>query len=185
MPASDPRPRGDAHRLFFALWPDDDLRAAMATAVDGIPAFRGVGRRVDPAKYHVTLHFLGGWAEMPADVVAACGEAAAAVQASALHLVVDHAGSFARSRVGWLAPGGNSGLDALWSELGHALRERDVDYRESETYSPHVTVLRNLSRPVEVVPIDPLSWPVDDFVLVHSHGGRYEILERWTLDPAE
>ena len=157
----------------------------MASAVDGVSAFSGVGRRVDPAKYHVTLHFLGGWAEMPADVVAACSEAAASVRASAFHLVVDHAGSFARSRVGWLAPSGNSGLDALWSGLGHALREQGVEYRAAETFSPHVTVLRNLSRRVEDVPIDPLSWPVDDFVLVHSHGGRYEILGRWALAPAE
>lgn len=184
MPSRDTCPR-DAHRLFLALWPDDALRDAMAAVVDGLPAFRGAGRRVDPAKYHVTLHFLGGWPALPADVVAACREASSSVAASAFHLVIDHAGSFPRSRVGWLAPSGNSGLDALWSGLGHALRESGVDCRAQETFSPHVTVLRGLSARVDETPVEPLSWPVDAFVLVHSHGGRYEVIERWGLSSAD
>ncbi len=181
MAAHDCPPRGDAHRLFFALWPDDALRDAMAGAVETVEPFRDAGRKVDPAKYHVTLHFLGGWRELPDDVVARCREAAGAVEASAFHLVIDHAGSFARSRVGWLAPSGNSGLDALWSALGHALDERSVDHRAHDTFSPHVTVLRDLARRMDDVPVDPLSWPVESFVLLHSHGGRYEVIDRWPL----
>lgn len=175
----------DAHRLFFALWPEDALRDAMASTVDALPAFRNAGRRVEPAKYHVTLHFLGGWRDMPEDVVAACRCAVAEVETSGFHLVIDQAGSFARSRVGWLAPSGNSGLDALWSALGHALRSQGVEHRAAETFSPHVTVLRNLSRRVDEAPVEPMSWPVDAFVLVHSHGGRYEVIDRWALARAD
>lgn len=181
MPSIDTARRGDAHRLFLALWPDDDVREAMHAAVDAVPAFARTGRRVDAAKLHLTLHFLGGWPAFPDAAVEACRAAAASVQASAFHLVIDHAGHFARSRVGWLAPSGNSGLDALWSALGHALQEQGVDHRTTETFSPHVTVLRGLSARVDDTPIEPLSWPVDSFVLVHSHGGRYDILERWAL----
>lgn len=184
MPSNDTARTADAHRLFFALWPDDALRDAMCAAADGVPDFAGAGRRTDAEKLHLTLHFLGGWPEFTDDAINACRAAAEAVEASAFHLVIDHAGGFARARVGWLAPSGNSGLDALWSALGHALREQGVDCPVAETFSPHVTVLRGLSSRVDEVPVEPLSWPVDSFVLVHSHGGRYEVIGRWALLPA-
>ena len=178
---TDPAP--ETHRLFFALWPDDGLRAALASAVDAV-GVGGRGRRVAVAKYHVTLHFLGGWPEFPAGIVEAARDAATRVRASAFELVVDHAGGFTRSRVGWLAPAANAGLDALWSSLGAALDAAEIPRRAAESFSPHVTVLRNVRGSIDPVPIQPLSWPVEDFVLVHSHGGRYDVLDRWKLAPA-
>lgn len=181
MDPANPGPNGDAHRLFFALWPDDTVRAALAAAVDRVAAFAGEGRRTPASKYHLTLHFLGGWPAMPDAVVARCREAAAGVDCGGFHLVVDHAGHFAGARVGWLAPSGNSGLDALWSALGHALDDAGIARRADETFSPHVTVLRGFRARVENAPVDPVSWPVQDFVLVHSHGGHYEVVGRWPL----
>lgn len=170
-----------AHRLFFALCPDDALREAIRATVEGAHVFGGRGRRVAPAKYHVTLHFLGGWDAFPDDVAAAARRAGSAVESGAFHLVVDRAGGFARSRVGWLAPSGNSGLDALWSSLGHALDAQGVERRVAETFAPHVTVLRDVHGRLPETPVDPLSWPVEDFVLVHSHDGRYAVIDRWPL----
>jgi 2'-5' RNA ligase len=175
--------RSDTHRLFFGLWPDDEVRAALHAAAGGVDAFRGRGRRVDASKLHLTLHFLGGWPEWPEDVVARCRSAAGAVSCGAFHLVVDHAGGFPRARVGWLAPSGNSGLDALWSSLSHALDDAGVAHHHADTFAPHVTVLRAFDGRIDDdVAIEPISWPVDAFVLVHSHGGRYEITGRWPLD---
>lgn len=173
-----------AHRLFFALWPDDALRDAMRATVERAAVFDGRGRRVAPEKYHLTLHFVGGWAAFPEDVAAAARRAGAAVEAGAFHLVVDHAGGFARSRVGWLAPSGNSGLDALWSSLGHALDAEGVEHRVAEIFSPHLTVLRDVRGRLAETPVDPLSWPVEDFVLVHSLAGRYDVIDRWPLAAA-
>lgn len=180
--ASDPTP--DAHRLFFALWPDEGLRGSLHAAVDTVAGFAGRGRPVSPSKYHLTLHFLGGWPELPHAVADGARRAADGVQAGAFHLVVDHAGGFARSRVGWLAPTGNSGLDALWSALGHRLDEENMPCRRAETFSPHVTVLRAVRGRLAEAPIAPLSWPVEDFVLVHSHAGRYDVIRRWPLAQA-
>lgn len=178
-------PRGaGTHRLFFALWPDDALRALLLRAVGRVSGFEAAGRRVDPAKYHLTLHFLGGWDARPQRVVERCESAAASVECAGFHLVVDHAGGFRKARVGWLAPAGNSGLDALWSALGHALDEAGVPRQAGDIFSPHVTVLRGLSRSVAEEAIEPLSWPVDDFALVHSHAGRYDLIGRWPLRAA-
>ncbi|GAB6197358.1 RNA 2',3'-cyclic phosphodiesterase [Lysobacter xanthus] len=180
--SDSPNARGaGGHRLFFALWPDDTVRGALESAVGGVAAFRGRGRRIAAAKYHLTLHFLGGWSGWLDAIAATARAAAAAVDARAFHLVVDRAGGFAGPRVGWLAPEGNSGLDALWSALGHALDDAAVPYRVHEHFSPHVTVMREMrGRPEESV-IEPISWPVEDFVLVHSHAGRYDVIDRWML----
>lgn len=169
------------HRLFFALWPQDDVRAALVHAVAATASLRGAGRVVPAAKLHLTLHFLGGWpddAAMPLDAVR---DAAGQVDCSVFHLVVDRAGGFRGSRVGWLAPAGNSGLDALWSDLGRALDDAGLAGVEHERFSPHITVRRNVSRAVDEAPVDPVSWPVDAFVLVHSHDGQYDVVDRWPL----
>ncbi|GAB1595751.1 RNA 2',3'-cyclic phosphodiesterase [Lysobacter claricitrinus] len=181
---TNPATTGGGHRLFFALWPTDEVRAALGRAVDGVPIFRDAGRRTAAGKHHLTLHFLGGWRERPDDVVERARNAASTVRARAFHLVVDHAGGFTGARVGWVAPSRNSGLDALWSTLRRALDDAQLPYRSHESFSPHVTVLRNVRGVLPGVEITPVPWPVDDFVLVHSHDGRYDVIDRWALRDA-
>ena len=171
---------GGGHRLFFALWPSDELRPDLAAAAGRVHAFTD-GRRVADEKLHLTLHFLGGWSRFPRDVASRAADAASSVRARAFHLVIDHAGTFEGARVGWLAPSGNSGLDALWSGLGRALDAADIALRAQPRFTPHVTVRRGIRIVLEDVAVDPISWPVDGFVLVHSHDGRYDVLDRWAL----
>lgn len=171
---------GGGHRLFFALWPGEDVRAALARAASGVSMFDG-GRRVAPEKLHLTLHFLGGWAARPEAVIGDAVTAASTIAARAFHLVVDRAGGFHGARVGWLAPAGNSGLDALWSDLRRVLDEAAVPCRGQPRFAPHVTVCRDMRTRLPERPVDPISWPVDGFVLVHSHDGRYDVLQRWPL----
>lgn len=143
--------------------------------------FRGAGRRTAAAKHHITLHFLGGWPRRPDDIVDRARAAAASVDARAFHLVVDRAGGFAGARVGWLAPAPSSGLDALWKALQRALDAAALPYRTHGGFSPHITVLRNARGRLPETQIEPVSWSVDSFALVHSHDGRYDVIDRWTL----
>ena len=88
------RHAGSGHRLFFALWPTDEVRAALAQAVDASALLRDAGRRVAPAKYHITLHFLGGWPTPPDAVLERARAAAATLRCAPFHLVVERAGGF-------------------------------------------------------------------------------------------
>ena len=45
-------------RLFFALWPDPDLRQALRTRLDRIAPLNE-GNSSVPTQWHVTLEFLG------------------------------------------------------------------------------------------------------------------------------
>jgi RNA 2',3'-cyclic 3'-phosphodiesterase len=53
-------------------------------------------------------------------------------------------------------------------------------------YKPHVTLLRN-TRCTTQVPFVPVTWKVNEFVLVASsttdHGPIYQLLGRWPLKP--
>ena len=44
-----------------------------------------------------------------------------------------------------------------------------------------MTVRRDIRARLADIPVAPISWSVDDFVLVHSHDGVYDVLQRWPL----
>ena len=169
------------HRLFFALWPEARVRDALVQAVDGAASLRDRGRRVSPAKLHLTLHYLGAWPAWPEDVARRARAAAAAVACPRFDLVVERAGGFAGARVGWLAPRHAPPLVALWEKLRTALDAAAVSYRSHDRFAPHITVLRDVRGPLADGSIPAIHWPVAGFVLVHGHAGRYDVVAQWSL----
>jgi RNA 2',3'-cyclic 3'-phosphodiesterase len=168
-------------RLFFALWPGDDVRAALAAAAAPLlDACRG--RRVPARNYHLTLAFLGA---VDAGRLEALRDAAATVRAGPFTLSLDCHGHWPKPRVAWLGcrqPPAAAGTLAgtLWAALaplGFAPERR--------AFQPHMTVLRDCRRCDWPGPPAPVPWPVSDFVLMgselHFDAPRYEVLGRWGL----
>ena len=173
------------HRLFLALWPDADVRAALAAATDDVVrAHPAEGRRLRPDRYHLTLQFLG---DVPAErrdaIVAAASAAAAQVDSAAFDLVLDQAGGFASARVWWLGPASApDGLRALWDAIGAALPRHGVKAKAPPGFSPHLTIARDVAAGLPATPVAPVRWRVDRFVLVDSRPPRpYRILGEWPL----
>ena len=166
-------------RLFFALWPDDAVRAALAAVAASVAA-RATGRTVPAAKLHVTLSFLG---EVPDSRLPAAMDAAATVRGRPFELTVDTVGSFRAARVAWA---GFSSvppeLASLQSRLEVSLRQREF-VLEDRPYSAHATLARRIERSVPREAMPPIRWKVRDFVLVRSEAGRgnYNVMERWKL----
>ena len=185
--AAPETPRGPPHRLFFALWPGEDVRAAIA-AESGrlVAAHGGAGRPLRPARYHLTLQFLGDIPPPRRDAVVAAASAAAATVASpAFELPLDQAGDFANARVWWLAPAAPpAGLRALWGASGAALPRQGVRAKASPGFSPHLTIAREVAARLPATPVAPIRWRVDRFVLVDSQPPRpYRIIGEWPLTP--
>jgi len=174
-------PGPERERLFFALWPGDALRATIHSALqDLVAAQRIKARLVNPARYHLTLLFLG-------DVTAAQAEAAqaAAAQVSGepFELVLSRFGYFHGARVLWAgAETSPPPLTALWLRLRDAMQDAGVPH-ERRALAPHITCVRGLYHPAAGA-LGPLRWPVREFTLVHSlpHPAEYRVLTRYPLE---
>lgn len=175
-------------RLFFALWPDEATRAAIAAAAKTLRERHDVrGRWLRPPRYHLTLHFLGERDDLDEDLLRDLRSVGSAVAVAPFSLVLDHAGSFGTRRSVWWLGGAVEPVLPLWRALDDRLRGSDLDRRlrrDARPLVPHVTVLRDAGRPLVREPVDPVHWRVDRFVLVRSdvdRGARYVVLGEWPL----
>ena len=169
-----------AQRLFFALWPDPAVRAALAGVTAGLKLPRG--RLTPPQNLHVTLVFLGG-----ADTARrACVEAAAdAIQAKGFAVTLDRTGWWRRPQVFWA---GSSVTPPPLLDLVRALQagcEACGFPRENRPFEVHATLARKVPAEPPALDLEPIPWPVDHFVLVESAltpaGSEYRVLRTWPL----
>lgn len=169
-------------RVFYALWPDAALASRMATHAERLEAALG-GRASRTATLHLTLVFLG---EVDTGELARLAAPPPQVRAPRFHLRLDRCGAWPHNGIGWLAPStlpaALAGLQAnlsQWVEsMGFALEKR--------AFRPHVTVVRRARGSMAEAAMEPLDWPVQDWVLVRSRlspeGAGYEPLARFALE---
>lgn len=168
-------------RLFFALWPDEEAAAQLASLSASL-ADIAQGKPVPREKIHVTLAFLG---EVDARACDEALAAAAGARSQAFTLKLDGVGSFKAARVGWAGcarvPAALSGLQ---SGLASRLRDRGFAL-EDRPFVPHVTLSRHARRRIPEARIAPIAWEAREFTLVRSEtgSGRYVVMERWALLP--
>jgi 2'-5' RNA ligase len=175
-----PKPsRTKKKRLFFALWPSDEVSAQIA--VDAGHTIEGAGTRaVPPFNYHITLAVLGSVsASSLPDIVATVRN----VRFLPCEITLDHTGYWPRSRVAWLAPSDyplvlGALVDDLWNKLA------GLGFRaEARQYRPHVSLCRDVSGGLAMRLKTPVVWPVSSFVLAESNasaeGPVYTVLEHF------
>jgi 2'-5' RNA ligase len=166
-------------RHFFALWPDEPAREALAPLAQRV-ASEGGGRPVPAANLHLTLVFLG---EVPQDRVEVARRAASAFHGSAFDLSLDRVGAFARAAVGWAGPSTvPEELFRLQASLEAALRAAGFTI-DDRPFAPHLTLARKQVRPVPAAAIEPVTWRAGRFALVRStrEAGAYTDVADWEL----
>ena len=173
------------HNVFFGLMPDDTTRERMVEAVKSLRTKHDPqGRWLKPARYHMTLHFLGTFSELPEDRTAAAIRAADGLRSPAFDLLLDRAGSFSGG-IGWLGCARVEPLlQQLWDELRQALAREHVVTKGHARFVPHVTVLRDARKPMPDVAIAPIRWPIREVMLIDSQLGdrnEYRSLGSWQL----
>ena len=166
-------------RLFVAVWPPPDVVEVLSALAK--PALRTV-RWTDPARYHVTLRFLGH-VDDPERAVA-CMEELDARAVAAPHAVVGPATQWMARRQVLCVP--VSGLDELAGAVAVSLDEFGG---EDRPFAGHLTLARTRgnARGPRFLAGTPLSaiWPVGAVTLVSSalseSGPRYEVLTQVAL----
>lgn len=177
-------PREPHDRLFFALFPDTPTAARIVERARALRAQHGMTARVqDAARMHITLQHLGDFAGVPQRIVESASAAAATVAMAPFEVTFDRAASFGGNPKALpyvLLGNENAALKAFNKTLGGAMAKALLP--PDATFTPHVTMLRDPVSASEQ-PIEPITWTVREFVLIHSLLGqtRHIPLGRWTL----
>jgi len=170
-------------RLFFALWPDEAVRASLARVVETLKQ-ANTAKWVKPEKLHITLAFLGGVNE---DRLPLVGRVADGVVGQSFELNLDRIEFWPRSGIICLSPAKapealKNLANSLNAELGRA-----GFAMENRPYRAHLTLARK-GCPNGVLPqaLDsPIRWGVSSFSLIESQIGRagspHRVRKRWDL----
>jgi 2'-5' RNA ligase len=166
-------------RLFFALWPDEEVRARLAHWSRELHALCG-GRQIRPENLHVTLVFFG---DVEDARVAEIERAAGVVAPRAISLVLDRPGYWKHNRIAWAGASViPPELEALVGNLRSALTRAGIGF-DDKGFVSHVTLLRDARAPQAMPALPSIDWRVDGFALVQSvtlpRGSRYEIRKTW------
>ncbi len=183
-----PTPQRRSDSLFFGIIPDSGTATSVHQRSWDLRAEHGLhGKPVEATRLHVTLHFIGDFAGIPADVVRGASLAAAATASSVSPFVMtfDQAMTFSRSSRNrpfvLSCRQVSTGLLDLHRRLADALTQHRVHLQKS-SFKPHMTLLYD-DKAVAEHAIAPVTWQVNEFVLVHSLVGqtKHIPLARWSL----
>jgi 2'-5' RNA ligase len=169
--------------LFFAVFPDYPAKARIHCLAKAVKcAHRFDGKLTEPDRLHATLFFLGDSA-LDRIVRMAC-ETARELRMPPFDVSFDRIASFRGGVKGHpfvlLGDDGLIRLKQFRQALGAAMTRNGLRRMATTDFNPHVTLLYD-RRNVEEHPIEPVSWTVGEFVLVHSFDKKHEYLARWAL----
>ncbi|HEY1630748.1 MAG TPA: 2'-5' RNA ligase family protein [Rhizomicrobium sp.] len=186
MPARRPRKKFGASqkdRIFLACLPDSGTASRIHALAQTLKAERNLsGNLILPEHLHVTLFHLGDWAALPQEIVAIAKQAASQVALRPFPVAFRRAESF-RNRTGiypFVLTGDAAQWKTLHDDLGAALKKAGLGAATQGDFKPHVTLLRDAQRAPPLA-IEPISWEVRNFVLIHSLLGKttHIHLGRW------
>jgi 2'-5' RNA ligase len=174
-------------RVFFALWPSDSVRAALAHATRKAARACG-GRPVPEQNLHATLVFLGSVAasRLP-ELKTLASQVARSTAVAPLELVFDRIEHWEKPQV--LVATAHASPDVaaggvLARSLFEAMQRAGFD-PDAKPFRPHVTIARKVAKVAQLPVMHAVSWACDAFALVESRtlpeGPVYSAVETFSL----
>lgn len=173
-------------RVFFALWPETELAAALHAQAVAVTTQAG-GRAMRPETLHLTALFVGNVAESQLPALVAAGAEASRTIAP-FDLQIDQCAFWTRQHLFWAGcrqtPAGMlllaENLRSTVTEAGFVLPPAPP------SFIPHVTLVRRLPQAPSPMQLPPMpDWPCRELRLVRSQlsaaGADYACLARWPL----
>jgi 2'-5' RNA ligase len=175
-------------RLFFALWPEPAMQAALAAAA--APILRQVSgasrqvRAVPTENFHLTLAFLGGVPQDRVDAARLVATPCAAKlreRAAPIEFVFDSVEHWRKPQIICATAQGASIQGVrLAQALTGALTAGGFSPDLTKPFRPHVTLARKAMHPSRDTSLAPVTWTFSEFALVQSRtapgGSIYTVL---------
>ncbi len=175
-----PRIEAPTQRLFFALWPSEEVRSGLAEVMASLVVRRA--KPVPAENLHITLLFLGS---VTAQTRICAEKIAEGIAGHPFELSLDQIGFWPQSGIVWLgARELPESLTALVQDLHLGVAGCGIDL-DARPFKPHVTLMRKALVVRRERPLVAVAWRVDDFALAESKtnrdGSHYKVLTRWRL----
>ncbi|HEY5994652.1 MAG TPA: RNA 2',3'-cyclic phosphodiesterase [Gallionellaceae bacterium] len=170
-------------RVFFALWPNEHERAALAAWQPALQKLCG-GKATRPGNLHATLVFLGGVAGHRLESLKL---AAQELQDQKFDLTLNLAHYWGHNHIVHAAPEVvPPHLPPLVRSLEQGLIRHRFHFDNRPEYKPHITLLRHARWTDAPLPAMPkVTWHIKNFALVQSldseDGVVYQVLEQFPL----
>ena len=167
-------------RLFFALWPDEQVRRALEQSASNTLGKRV--KRVAADNLHITLAFAGAVTTQQRS----CLETAASdIRGPCFELCIDRLGHWPKLRILWAGPGHiPTEIRSLAADLQLALTACGIE-ADTRAWQPHITLARKQNSAPERAEFPTNQWSISQFCLVESvtepAGVRYRVLRTWAL----
>jgi RNA 2',3'-cyclic 3'-phosphodiesterase len=167
-------------RLFFALWPDEEVRAQIHNFASSLSLPNA--RLLPQHNTHVTLTFLGNVEPTTVtDLIDGAGEMAM----QPFSLVLDGLAWWQKPKIACLTPSSYpEQLPALANQL-HALSLSCGVPLQERAYQPHMTLARKVTSALPDISPQPISWNIKEFCLLESvavdSGVKYQVKVSWPL----
>lgn len=173
-------------RLFLALWPCAVVRNQLTKLTQQL-AEDCSGRCIRPENLHLTLVFIG---ETEYSNIQKICWAATAIQSSPFNLTLDQVDCWKKAQATVVGMSRYpAALTTLVQDLQHLLADLNIRYDAKHSFTPHVTLLRNIRQSKLPDSIAPISWPVTHWSLVQSQqtptGPAYQSIADWPLDSVD
>lgn len=169
----------DNKRLFFALWPDEDIRRQLHELIP-----QSLSRPVRVQNLHITLVFLGDISSAVLEQLACCIDT---LKSPSFVLTIDRYGWWRGPGVYWVGP---RDVPQPMLQLFESIRSCAVKAGlnlDSRSFKPHATLARKVRQRPRARHTFNIHWQVDRFVLVQSVQGEggvgveYRVLRVWAL----
>lgn len=175
------------HNVFFAARPTVAAAARIVHLAQDLVERRRLGARLlSPERLHVSLFAVGGFVDpLPPVIIDEAKAIAGTVSMAPFEVVFDRVASFGggggKPALVLMGSAGVAGLVRFQEALSLALSKAGVGVRQKKPFTPHVTMA--YADRTREFPIEPISWTVNEFVLVDSLVGqsKHIPLGRWPL----
>jgi len=170
-------------KLLFALFPSAEQAQHIHERAQALLAqSRWTETPIAASDLHLTLQVIGDYPDgVQKNVVSAAMHAAEQVRADAIQIAFDQVQSLTgHGALVFQEEHRNPGLQSLIQQLSQALAEHG--FARHPLGTPHMTLLFSHGR-ISKQPIRPIAWTANEFVLMHSHGGKHHLerLGKWPL----